>query len=345
MPLLDAVRHLIGLQAQLPFNPYVALWSRLDGFDPDELGQLLVDREVVRLAVMRGTLHLVTADDALALRALAQPVLERELRAHQEFKDAIENMDVERVLDIARPLLAREALTPKQLRTALTSELPDIHATAAVLLCRNRIPLVQVPPRGVWGRTAQVTLMDAEAFLGKRRAAHQSIDDVALRYFAAHGPATVADLSAWSGLTGMREVVERLRPQLRPFTDERGRELFDLDDAPRPDADTPAPTRFFPEYDNVFLGLADRSRFEPPETPSAVGPTPDANGSVLHDGFWCGTWRVSRDKRTSAVTLTVDQTVRLTKRAVSALTAEGYQLLRLIAADAETHAVRVNSPV
>jgi hypothetical protein len=143
----------------------------------------------------------------------------------------------------------------------------------------------------------------------------------------------------------MREVVERLRPQLRPFTDERGRELFDLDDAPRPDADTPAPTRFFPEYDNLFLGLADRSRFEPPGTPALAGPTPNTNGSVLHDGFWCGTWRVARDKHNNAVTLTVDQTVRLTKRAVSALTAEGYQLLGLIAADAETHAVHVNSPV
>jgi hypothetical protein len=181
VPVIDAVRHLIGLQAQLPFNPYVALWSRLDAFDPDELGQLLVDREVVRLVVMRGTLHLVTADDALALRALAQPVLEREMRTHQQFKDALASMDVDRVLDVARPLLAREALTGKQLRAALAAALPDVDAAAAAFLCRNRMALVQVPPRGVWGRTAQVTLMEAEAFLGPRMAAHQSIDDVALR--------------------------------------------------------------------------------------------------------------------------------------------------------------------
>ncbi len=82
---LAAVEHLVGMQAQLPLNPYLGLWSRLEAFDPESLGSLVLDRSVVRVPVMRSTIHLVTADDCLTLRALAQPVLERELERHREY--------------------------------------------------------------------------------------------------------------------------------------------------------------------------------------------------------------------------------------------------------------------
>ena len=82
-PALDVVRQLVGLQAQNPRDPYVALWSRLVDFDPTELEELLLDRQVVRLVVQRGTVHVVTADDCLVLRPLAQPILVQQLHAHQ----------------------------------------------------------------------------------------------------------------------------------------------------------------------------------------------------------------------------------------------------------------------
>ncbi len=143
---------------------------------------------------------------------------------------------------------------------------------------------------------AQVTSTTAEAWLGRELVRQPSIDEVVLRYLGAFGPATVADVSSWSRLTGMREVVERLRPRLRVFRDDRGRELFDLPDAPRPDPDTPAPSRFLPEYDNVLLSHADRSRFVRDERQGQPWTAPIIHGTVLHDGTVAGTWHIERDR-------------------------------------------------
>ena len=161
-----------------------------------------------------------------------------------------------------------------------------------------------------------------------------------LRYLAAFGPATVADAATWSRLTGLRAVVERLRPRLRTFRDERGRELFDLPDAPRPEPDTPAPPRFLPEYDNALLSHADRSRFRRDEERPRSGVTGPVHGTVLSDGFLCGSWRLERDRDTGSATLVVTQLERLTKRAGASVAAEGRRFLRFVAADADGHDVR-----
>ena len=254
-----ATQHLVGLQAQVPTDPYLALWSRLDPFDAGEVGRRLEDRTLVRIVVMRGTIHLVTADDALVLRPLVQPVLDAELARHAEFAPRLERVDL---------------------------------GPALAYACRCLVPLVQVPPRGVWGRTLQVTLAPLESWVGRPLAERPSLDDLVLRYLAAFGPASVADVATWSRLTGLREVVERLRPQLRPFRDERGRELFDLPDAPRPDADVQAPVRVLPEYDNLLLSHSDRSRFGTDEERRLVGATGPAKGTVLVDGVVRAVWRI-----------------------------------------------------
>jgi hypothetical protein len=149
----------------------------------------------------------------------------------------------------------------------------------------------------------------------------------------------VADVATWSRLTALREVVERLRPRLRVFRDERGRELFDLPDAPRPDPATPAPPRFLPEYDNVVLSHADRSRFLAPKRASFARVSTPIHGSVLYDGVLCGAWRLERNRRADAVLLVIDHVVRLPKRALSSIAAEGRRLLRFVAADASSHDV------
>lgn len=314
MPALDAVAHLVGMQAQVPLNPYTGLWSRLAGFEPAELAGLLLDRKVVRIVVMRATIHLVTADDCLLLRPLTQPVLDKELTHHRDFAPALRGVDLEPVLAYAREVFAESPLSTTRLRAVLGERFPDLHAGAIAYACRCLLPLVQVPPRGVWGQAAQVTLTTADAWLGRPLEARPSIDQVMLRYLAAFGPASVADAATWSRLTGLREVFERLRPQLVTFGDERGRELFDLPDAPRPDPETPAPARFLPEYDNVLLSHDDRSRFAG-EPFSAEGPV---HGTVLVDGLVRATWALTGSMLT------------VSGHASKELEAEGLQLLRFL---------------
>jgi hypothetical protein len=338
---LDAVAHLVGLQAQLPLNPYVGLWSRLARFDPEDLSGALSACHVVRLVLMRATLHLVTADDCLILRPLMQPVLDCELSRHREAAPALAGVDLGPVLAFARSLLAAEPRTGPALRAALAERFPERDATALAYACRNHLALVQVPPRGLWGRSGQVTTTTAEAWLARPLASRPSIDEIVVRYLGAFGPATVADVSNWSRLTGMRDVVERLRPRLRTFRDERGRELFDVPDGPRPDPDVAVPPRFLPEYDNVLLGHADRTRFFPAEPPILELASAPFRGAVLVGGLVRAMWWVERG-RTGPATLVVAGS--LTRRAAASVTAEGRRLLRFVAPDAEGHDVRVRRP-
>jgi hypothetical protein len=344
LPVVEAIQHLVGLQAQVPLDPYTALWSRLVDFDPEALGRRLVDREVVRIVVMRGTIHLVTAADALELRPLMQPVLTDELRRHRDVAPGLVGVDLIPVLAFARELLGREACSMGRLRAHLGEAFPGHDVVALGYACRNHLALVQVPPRGVWGRSAQVTYRTAESYLGAPLAEDPSLDDLALRYFGAFGPATTADLTAWCRLTGLREVVDRIRDRLRPFRDERGRELLDLPDAPRPDPDTRAPVRFLPQYDNVLLSHADRRRFAPDEARAVPHAPPAVLGTVLHDGLAAATWRLDHDRKAGTARLHVDPMTRLTTRAASSIEAEGRRLLAFQLPDVSEAEVRVHRP-
>jgi hypothetical protein len=235
-------------------------------------------------------------------------------------------VDLDAVLAFGRQFLA-EPRTGRALRAALAERFPTHEPAALAYACRNHLGVVQVPPRGVWGQTGGVVTMTAKAWLGRPFASSPSLDDLVVRYFGAFGPATVADVAAWSRLTGLREVVERLRPKLRTFRDERGRELFDLPDAPRPGPDVPAQVRFLPEYDNLLLSHADRSRFASDKSRKLFERvTGRVNGTVLVDGTVAAVWHLERGR------LVVSH-VPLTKRAAASVAAEGWRFLRFLATD------------
>ncbi|WP_046710167.1 winged helix DNA-binding domain-containing protein, partial [Streptomyces europaeiscabiei] len=232
MSVHDAVTHLLGLQAQNVRPPYYALAARLDGFAPEQLSALMADRDVVRIVTMRSTIHTHTAEDCLSLRPLVQPARERELNL---FRKGLAGVDLDRLEVIARELVEAEPRTLKQLREALIVEWPDADPFALGVAARCRLPLVQVTPRGLWGRSGQVALTTAEHWLGRPAEPAPAPETVVRRYLAAFGPASVKDMQSWAGLTRLREAFERLRPELLVFRDDSGTELFDLPDAPRPD--------------------------------------------------------------------------------------------------------------
>jgi hypothetical protein len=337
---LDAIEHLVGLQAQSPTDPYIALWSRLDGFNPDDLGAMITDRRAVRLALMRATVHLVTARDCLSIRPVVQSVLERTFRS-QAYARNTAGVDTETLLAAGRSIIEEQPRSISEIGALLQERWPDRDARSLAYAVHYTLPLVQVPPRGVWGAGGRALCTTAEAWLGQSLDPDTAPDALILRYLAAFGPATVADMRTWSGLSGLREVVERLRPGLRTFRDEQGRELLDLPDAPRPDPDTPAPPRFLPEYDNVVLAHADRSRIVADEhrrrwlAGNAVG-----SGSLLVDGFARASWKVERQG--SEATLRIRPVEQLSDEERTAVAEEGMWLLAFVAAGAKTHDVLIS---
>jgi hypothetical protein len=341
---VQTIEHLVGLQAQAPFPPYYGLHSRLDGFLPEDLAVLITDRSVVRIALMRGTIHLVSARDCLPLRQLVQPVIERGMRG--AFGRQLAGVDPGELAAAGRRLVEAEPMSFAQLGHALAAQWPDHPPAALAQGVRTYVPLVQVPPRAVWGQAGPSRHTSAEHWLGQRRPSGGSADPAELprlvaRYLAAFGPATVRDVQAWSGLTGLKAVLEQLRPSLVTFRDERGAELFDVPTAPRPDESTPAPVRLVAEFDNLVLSHAGRDRVISPEATRRLstinGVIP---GSVLIDGFVAGMWRLTRSRSAATVTVELFSPVRRLDRAQrDALTAEAERVLAFGAPDA-AHEVR-----
>jgi hypothetical protein len=334
---IETVEHLVGLQAQAPFPPYYGLWSRLGGFQPGDLAEMIIDRRVVRIAVMRGTIHLVSARDCLSLRPLVQPVLDRTLKAI--LGQRLDGPDLAALAADGRALVAQRPLTFSELGTLLAPRWPGHRPDALAQAVRALVPLIQVPPRAVWGSAGPSAHAAAESWLGRPLNGDTSLEHLFTRYLAAFGPASVRDMQAWSGLTRLREVAERIRPSLRTFRDEQGTELLDLPAAPRPDPDTPAPVRLVAEFDNLILSHADRTRVisersrKRPFTRNGIFP-----GTVLVDGYAAGIWKIARSG--SAATLTIEMFERVPRPEQDAVTREGERLLAFAAPAAPGSEIR-----
>ncbi|MBS2551318.1 AlkZ family DNA glycosylase [Catenulispora sp. NL8] len=335
MDAAEAVEHLVGLQTQIPPNHYVALWSRLEAFDAQRFSQRFEDREFVRISLQRSTIHTVTARDCRPLRQLLQPVQDRNLKG--AFGKRLQGVDLKELAERARVLAEEEPRTFNELGVLLAESYPGHDVQALGVAARNNLALVQVTPRGLWLQGGLPKHTTAEHWLGNAKAVPaMEAEELVLRYLKAFGPASVMDAQNWSGLTRLREVFEKLRPNLVLFQSESGTELFDLPDAPRPGEDVPVPARFLPDYDNVFIGHKDRARINDARIPKEkvfAGNTPISPFTV--DGFIRGSWKVETDKKRTTATLNLTPMVPTTKTQRADLAAEGARLLEFLAPGAD----------
>lgn len=345
---LDVIERLFGMQAQLPRPPFVGLWSRLAKVEREEVLRLFHDRAVVRATLMRVTIHLMTAKDYVRFRPALQPALTSGMRSALGVR--AKGLDIDALVRAARAFFARRPATFHELRGAIATPGATLDERAMAYAVRTHLPLVQVPTDATWGFPGNADFALAESWLGDRYAPkvkaqsqEEATRELVRRYLAAFGPATVADAQAWSGHRGLAPVFEQLRPKLAVFRDEKGRELFDLPKAPRPDAEVEAPVRFLPEFDNVLLAHADRSR--------VLGAVPKSRiflaaaralPAFTVDGMVAGAWRLETVK--TRTTLVVEPFAALARSAQRPLAEEAERLARFLGEDTTTFDVRVANP-
>ncbi|HET7030415.1 MAG TPA: winged helix DNA-binding domain-containing protein [Candidatus Limnocylindrales bacterium] len=336
------IERLVGMQAQVPRDPYIGLWSRLREFDPMALEAAFLERRVVRMPGLRTTLHLVTAADALEIRLAMQPVIERAF-ASSHFRRQLSGLDLAAVRRAGTDLLEEAPMTIASLGARLHERWPDAEPQALGYAIRYLVPIVQVPPRGLWTASGAARITTLQAWLGSEAPPVATDDRVAgavdaaiLRYLRSFGPSTIADIRAWSWLTNLRAAVERLGPKLRRLRDDRGRTLLDVADGQLEDGSEPAPVRFLGEYDNVFLSHADRTRIT---GDIAWGNDYVRRGATFADGFLLGPWRLVPAAAGTAV-LEVEPRRTIGAGMRSEVELEGERLLAFVAPDATGREIR-----
>jgi len=329
-----AVERLAGLQAQAPRPPFIGLWTRVEGFRREDLVRAIGRQQVVRGTMMRGTLHLVTRKDYVRFRRTLQPMLTAGLRSI--LRGRMNELNVAGAIADARAWFDETPRTFEELRLHLETRFPGADVRALAYAVRMELPLLQVPAVSErWAYSARANFAVAESWLGVALARQDASQALVLRYLEGFGPATIADMQTWCGLAGLATVFDQLRPRLCTFRDERGRELFDLPSAPRPDPDHDAPVRFLPEWENLLLSYADRSRVIADAHRPAIATTNlRLPGTFLVDGFVAGLWVATRKK--AGATMELRPFAPVIRPVRTALEEEAETLLRFIEPDATT---------
>jgi hypothetical protein len=330
--IVESVEFLGGLQAQQSNDPYIGLWTRLNGFAPERLTALIVDKLLLRATTMRGTLHLHTAEDMVGFRALVQGFLDGQWKSN--FLRRFGNEDPKAVLRAAIRLLDQEPQTAGALQKKLKEKFPTAEPLALTTLLQASETLIQIPPTRLWGNGSAPVLQRIEKYLPDVPRPALSRKKLVRRYLAAFGPASVRDMQIWCRLTKLSGEVEAIKDELVVFEDEAGRTLYDLADAPRPDEDVPAPVRFLPLYDNVYLGYDDRRRMLSAATAHLINMFQVFKPAVLIDGTVNAGWVV--EKKGGAARLEIETYRKLSKRETVELETEGIAFLKFMEPEAKS---------
>ncbi len=337
LPVPAALERLVGLQAQAPLSPYVALWARLANFRRADLAGPIAARAVIKATLMRATLHLCTAEDYLWLRGTLQPALDQAFAAVIKQRGA--GLDYAKIKEAARQYLAEQPHTWAELSAMLEQLVPGADVGAMRYSVRTHLPLVQVPVADRWSYPGNPQFTPAETWLGRPIPSDGDFRRLVWRYLAAYGPAAVTDLQTWSGLGKLKEAMAPLRDELVTFRDEGRRELFDLPAMALPPAETPAPPRLLPEFDNLLLAHDKRTRVIADAHRGRVYlPGLRVAATFLVDGFVAGVWTV--EKARSAAALVMQPFAPLPADPRDALADEAEALLRFIEPEAKSYDVR-----
>lgn len=286
---VEMTAHLVGLQAQENLPPYLSLAARLTDLDPYAVSALLEERRLVRLLTLRGTIHLLTPDDAAVLRPWVAPRIEQEIRASRSIGDA---RDIERAEAVAalREVLTDGPLPQKEIGRRLAERFPAYSGAQLAQLARSIAPLAQLPPRGCWKASGGVVYDFVDRWTGVPQR-EPDVPELVRRYLRAFGPATAADVTAWSAVTRLGPVLQGMDDLVR-HEDEDGKVLYDVADAPIADEDAPAPVRLLGTYDNVWLSHAARDRVTDPDArKSWMGTNGGIGNTLFADGRLAGIWR------------------------------------------------------
>lgn len=295
MPALEMVEHLIGLQAQENLPPYLSLAARIEGFDPHELSEAIETRAAVRFLTMRGTIHVLVPEDALSLRRWVQRALDQQSSSNQMSRPA-KGVPVDDLVATTRRILEQGPLPVKQLGERLGEAFPDVPAGALAHTARERVPMVQVPPRGLWKRSGGVVYETVESYLG-RPTTELDVKELVRRYLRAFGPGTAADMTTWSRVTRLGPVFDSMQDELVVVECEDGKRRYDVPGASYAEGDVPAPVRLLGAYDNVWLSHAHRQHIVPPELGARwMGTNGGVGNTIFADGVMAGLWWVREDR-------------------------------------------------
>lgn len=333
---LQVIEDLAGMQAQAPKPPFIGLWTRMKKFAPADLAKLVHDRKAVRATLMRGTLHLCSAADYFIFR----PALAEMLAASMAgvLRDRAKTFELEKITAAGKKWFEKKSSTFEALRDHLLEKFPAGDERAMGFAVRTHLPLVMVPDDSAWSFPADSDFALAARWLEKEPDAKADAKELVKKYLAAFGPATIADAQSWSGIKNLKPAFAALREQLMTFQDENRRELFDLPNSPRPNVDTPAPVRFLPEFDNLLLAHADRTRvIDDAHRKIVVTKNLRILATFLVDGRVAGTW--TTEKKRGAATLELTPFIKLDKKTRAALEEEGTALLHFLESDAKSSAV------
>jgi winged helix DNA-binding protein len=286
-PLPRALERIGGIQAQYAPSMYIGLWTRLEGFERDQLTRALGRKTVVQGTLMRTTIHLVSkADYWPFIVGIRRRRREQWVRGHKA-----DRRKIGAACRKLRPHFAKGPLAQAEVDEILSADAATRNGVSLFL------DLIRVPPSGTWERRRADIYALAEDCVGPENVTEEEgIEALIRRYLSGFGPARPEEIANWAGVSNpdVTGVLDRI--DLRRFEDEQGKELVDLPRLPLPDADTPAPVRFLPVWDATLLVHARRTQILPERYRSRVFSvkTPHSVNTFLVDGQVAGTWRYEK---------------------------------------------------